>query len=139
MLKRALALALLLSVALPASALAYFDVGTDPEEGMANDIRASWRWVGMTEVGPRVAFGVRTYESVARGYDFHIILDSDAGPRPDFEVHVQDAPTPDCDVYQYTTEVRVGDAYCGRTKPSPISGRGSASITFGPTSASDGG
>jgi hypothetical protein len=89
------------------SGIAYVDFGTDPEEGVPLDVRASRRWVRHTEEGRRLVVTVRTYEGVGQGYHFKITLDSRGGHLPDFYLFVDDTGGPrgaSCDVHKYSTK-----------------------------------
>ena len=91
MIRWTLAIICLLMPLTSTPALAYVDRGTDPEEGVTVDIRASARKVFVTENNGRtLLISVRIYQSEL-GYSFLIRLDSRGDQRADFRMQILDS------------------------------------------------
>jgi hypothetical protein len=107
-------LGLLLGLILPSPAQAYVDGGTDPNESdVAVDVRDTWRWVRVTQEGPRVILRVRLYESppMNDGFRFDIHLDTRGDARRDFVVLSGSSPPHFCHLYRFRPFQEVGG--CG--------------------------
>jgi hypothetical protein len=69
------------------SSIAYVDLGKDPQEGVALDIRSSRRWVRHTEEGRRLVVTVRLYDVAPfNSFSYKVFLDSRGANRADFYV-----------------------------------------------------